>query len=74
MNYVLISSKPGEEHEAYNKLIELPDIIELHPLFGEYDLIAKVIVPDGEDIGDYVAKIKKTEEVIGTKTLTGIPF
>jgi DNA-binding Lrp family transcriptional regulator len=31
---------PLHEYEVFNKLSRLPEIIEVHPLFGEYDLIA----------------------------------
>ena len=39
--FVLINTAPALEHEAYNILFKMPGIIELHPLFGEYDLITK---------------------------------
>ena len=41
IGFVLITAAPAHEHEVYNKLSKLQEIIELHPLFGEYDLIAK---------------------------------
>ncbi|MBN2600112.1 MAG: Lrp/AsnC ligand binding domain-containing protein, partial [Candidatus Thermoplasmatota archaeon] len=50
-------------------------IIELHPLFGEYDLIAKIEADDFESLGDIVVnKIRSIEGVIDTKTLTGTKF
>lgn len=75
IGYVLISTAPAKEHEVYNKLKELPDIIELHPLFGEYDLIAKIETEDFNELGRIVVDgIRRIEGVIDTKTLTGIKF
>ena len=75
IGFVLISAAPAREHEVYNKLSKVPQIIELHPLFGEYDLIAKVEAEDFENLGDIVVnKIRSIEGVIDTKTLTGTKF
>jgi len=41
IGFVLMHIIPGHEDEVYNKLSKVPRIIELHPLFGEYDLIVK---------------------------------
>jgi len=75
MGYVLIIVAPTHGHEVYNKLSKIPEIIEVHPLFGEYDLIAKIEVEDFEKLGSIIInKIKSIEEVIDTKTLTGVKF
>jgi len=69
---VLMHIIPGHEDEVYNKLSKVPRIIELHPLFGEYDLIVKIEANDFEDIRNIVTnKIKLIEGVSGTETLTG---
>ena len=60
IGFVLISAAPAHEHEVYNKLSKVPQIVELHPLFGEYDLV--------------VNKIRSIDGVIDTKTLTGTKF
>ncbi|MDH7506856.1 MAG: Lrp/AsnC ligand binding domain-containing protein [Candidatus Thermoplasmatota archaeon] len=75
IGFVLISEAPAREYEVYNKLSKVPEIIELHPLFGEYDLIAKVQADDFEKLGKIVVdKIRSIEGVIDTKTLTGTKF
>lgn len=72
IGFVLINCVPVHEHEAYNKLQKVPEIVELHPLFGEYDLIAKIKAEDFESIGKIVVeKIRSVEGIIDTKTLTG---
>ena len=75
IGFVLISAAPAREHDVYNKLSKVPEIVELHPLFGEYDLIAKIQADDFERLGKIVVdKIRSIEGVIDTKTLTGTKF
>ena len=72
IGFVLISAAPAHEHEVYKELSKVPEIIELQPLFGEYDLIAKIEAEDFEKLGEIVVnKIRSIEGVIDTKTLTG---
>jgi DNA-binding Lrp family transcriptional regulator len=75
VGFVLISAAPAHEHEVFNKLSKIPEIVELHPLFGEYDLIAKIEAKDFEKLGGIVVnKIRAIEGVVDTKTLTGTKF
>jgi len=71
IGYVLINAAPAHEHEVYTKLSKIPKIVEAHPLFGEFDLIAKVDAEDFEKLGNLVVKIRSIEGVTDTKTLTG---
>jgi DNA-binding Lrp family transcriptional regulator len=64
---------PLHEYKVFNKLSKLHEVIEVHPLFGEYDLIAKIEAEDYESIGQIIInKIKTIEGIIDTTTLTGI--
>ncbi len=75
ISFVLISAAPAHEHEVYNKLSKIPEIIELHSLFGEYHLIAKIEAENFENIGNIVvSKIRIIKGIIDTKTLTGTKF
>jgi DNA-binding Lrp family transcriptional regulator len=75
IGFVLISTAPAKEHEVYTELLRVKGIVELHPLFGEYDLIAKVEAEDFNALGQLVVdKIRSVAGVIDTKTLTGIKF
>jgi DNA-binding Lrp family transcriptional regulator len=75
IGFVLISTAPAKEHEVYSELLRVKGIVELHPLFGEYDLIAKVEAEDFNALGQLVVdKIRSVPGVIDTKTLTGIKF
>jgi len=73
--YVLINIIPGYEYEVYRKLTKVVEIVELYPIFGEYDLIAKIISKDIYTIGNIVLeKIRTINGVINTTTLTGMDF
>ena len=75
IGFVLINVAPAHEHEVYNKLSKIPQIVELHPLFGEYDLIAKIDANDFEELGTIIVnKIRSIIGVLDTKTLTGLTF
>jgi DNA-binding Lrp family transcriptional regulator len=75
VGFVLISTAPGKEHEIFQELQKIVEITELNPLFGEYDLIAKVEVEELDMLGLVVIeKIRKVKGVMDTKTLTGIKF
>ena len=70
---VLMHVSPLYESEVLNKLSKLPEVIEVHPLFGEYDLIAKNEAKDYECIEQIVMnKIKTIDGIIDTKTLKEI--
>ena len=73
LGFVLMHISPLHEYEVFNKLLKLQEVIEVHPLFGEYDLIAKIEAKDYESIGEIIIhKIKIIDGITDTKTLTGI--
>ena len=73
IGFVLMHVSSMREYEVFNKLSKLHEVIEVHPLFGEYDLIAKIEAEDYESIGEIVIhKIKTIEGIADTTTLTGI--
>lgn len=75
VGFVLINVTPGKERDVFNQLVKDNDIQEIHPLFGDYDLIAKITVNNIEQLSDIVFnKIRKIHGVTETKTLTGARF
>ncbi len=72
IGFVLITIAPTHEHDVHTKLSKVPEIIELHQLFGEYDLLARIEGEDFENLGVIVVnKIRSIEGILDTKTLTG---
>lgn len=75
VGFVLISTAPQKEHDVYNQLLDVGEIVELHPLFGEFDLIAKIEAADFDTLGHViVSNIRNIEGIVDTKTLTGTKF
>ncbi|MCL4350039.1 MAG: Lrp/AsnC family transcriptional regulator [Candidatus Thermoplasmatota archaeon] len=69
--FVLVGTVPGKETEVYNKISKINYVVEIHPLFGEYDLIVKIDAGDFSELGKIVVdQIRKIDGVIDTKTLT----
>ena len=75
IGYVLVSTRTGVEKTVFEKLQRLSEIIEMYPLFGEYDIIAKVEAKNYNEIGRIVIhKIRSIDGVLDTKTLTAVDF
>ena len=71
--FVLIKVEPHKDYIVFNKLAKINKVVELHPLFGQFDLIVKLEVDDIDQLEDIVLnKIRVLEGVANTETLTGI--
>ena len=73
LGFVLISAAADRGLDVYDRVRRLPGVRELHPLFGEYDLIAKLEATDADALGALVADgIRSIDGVADTKTLTEV--
>ena len=73
VGFVMISTRPSMEKQVYDKLEKDPEIIEMHPLFGEYDIIVKVEAKDFNGVAKIVLEnIRSIDGVLNTQTLSGI--
>jgi DNA-binding Lrp family transcriptional regulator len=78
IGFALLSISPLQEKIVYDTLRTVPEIIEIHPLFGEYDILVKIECSDIDQIGEVIIKkiraqkgIVDTKTLIGTKSLSG---
>ena len=72
IGFALISISPLNEKIVYDTLGNIPEITEVYPLFGEYDILVKIECNDIDTIGTVVIKkIRATKGVMDTKTLIG---
>ena len=71
--FALLTISPLHEKEVYEALNKkINEIVEVHPLFGEYDILLKIETADIDSIGDVVInKIRSIKGVTDTKTLIG---
>ena len=71
--FIQLQCRPGTAYEVADKLYEREIMSELYSTSGEYDLIAKVYIPEDQDVGHYLAsKLFVVQNV--TKTLTTMTF
>ena len=68
--YVQIGLEDSKESEIFNALKLLPEIQEVHILFGEWDIIAKLELSAPEALGTFVMeKIRSLPGVKLTSTM-----
>ncbi|MDH7517897.1 MAG: Lrp/AsnC ligand binding domain-containing protein [Candidatus Thermoplasmatota archaeon] len=72
IGFALLSISPLHEKDVYESLKMIPEVVEVHPLFGEYDILIKISCNDIDEIGSVVIKkIRSLKGVVDTKTLIG---
>jgi len=81
IGFALLSISPLHENEVYeilNDKNKIPEIVEVHPLFGEFDILVKIECSDIDRVGEVVIKkirsmkgVMDTKTLIGTKSLSG---
>jgi len=70
IGFILINTAPGWEYQAYAKLKLIPGIVEIYPLFGEYDFIAKIETRDFSKLNSLVLeRVRTIEGIVNTCTL-----
>jgi uncharacterized protein with GYD domain len=70
--FVLITTKPGREHDVRNSLDAITHVANRWMLFGEYDLIAKVEANDEYTLTRVIVEeIRPISGIVDTKTLLG---
>ncbi|MBW3004915.1 Lrp/AsnC ligand binding domain-containing protein [Candidatus Woesearchaeota archaeon] len=68
--YVQIALEEAKEVDIYNALKALPEVQEVHILFGEWDIIAKLELDAPEALGTFVMdKVRSLPGVKLTSTM-----
>ena len=68
--YVLITTATGKEGFVLEQMRKLPGLSEVHQLFGQFDMIARLETKDYDVLCDEVlGKIRTIPGVTGTRTL-----
>ena len=68
--YILIKVKVGSEREVIDKLKSLKEIKDINELYGEWDIIAKIEVPNIEDLDALITeKIRDIDDIKLTSTM-----
>lgn len=67
--YILGVSQMGKEKEVLEKCVMVKDVKEGTVVFGEYDLIIKIVTDDVNKLRKRVEEIRKIEGLLKTTTL-----
>lgn len=71
--FVQFRCTPGKTYEVANEIWDREVVSELYSTSGEYDLIAKVYIPDGEDVGHFLSsRLFDIPDIV--RTLTTMTF
>lgn len=72
--YILVITKPGSEAEMTSKIAKMEEVTAIDEVYGEYDLIITVEVPDMKSLENFVTRklrkftgVEKTTTMITTK-------
>ena len=72
VGYVLVNVTPGMEIAAYNSIKSMENVDDITVLFGDYDLIVKLVADDLASIAKTVVEtIRPVQGVLNTQTLAG---
>ncbi|MDO6962334.1 Lrp/AsnC ligand binding domain-containing protein [Rhizobium alvei] len=52
--FVQLQCHPGKAYDVADRIYEREIVSELYSTSGEFDLLAKIYVPEGTDIGHFI--------------------
>ena len=68
--YVLFKVNSGTEREVAKKLIEFDEVTQADIIFGEYDVVAKIVTNDLTSLEEFVSeKVRTVSNVLVTSTM-----
>ncbi len=67
--YILINTEIGDEEKVYHALKETDGVLEVHIVYGVYDIVAKLQAEDTDGLRGIVEKIRKKAGLRSTLTL-----
>jgi len=68
--YILVMADSGAEKEVIEELQDLDEVEEADIIYGEWDIITKLKIPDVSGLGDFILQnIRSIKGVKKTSTL-----
>ena len=68
----MINTLPGTEKPVLEDIAQLPGVVSVEGVYGEFDLIVRVEVPMGNSVDFVVNKIRKVTGIKSTRTISTI--
>jgi DNA-binding Lrp family transcriptional regulator len=70
--YVMINTLPGMEKPVLEEIVQLPGVVSVEGVYGEFDLIVRVDVPIGNTVDLVINRIRKVSGIKSTRTVSTI--
>jgi len=71
IGYILINVKKNHKKEVLEALSHTSDVVDVYPIYGDYDIIAKITAKSFAGLGKVIVrKILSIDSVLATKTYT----
>ena len=70
--YILGVSQIGKEKEVLERCLQVSDVKEGTVVFGEYDVIVKIVTDDAKELSRRVEEIRRIEGLLRTTTLVSM--
>jgi len=70
--YPMIGTEPGVERSIIDLIADVPGVISVEGVYGDFDIIARVEVPVGTGIDQVVNEIRRIPGLKTTRTVTSI--
>ncbi|MEM2227006.1 MAG: Lrp/AsnC ligand binding domain-containing protein [Candidatus Bathyarchaeia archaeon] len=73
MAYLLIVAEVGKEYDIANRIRGMEGVTEARIVYGEFDIVARLEVPDLSVLDGIVTKMRGIPGIIKTSTLIASP-
>jgi DNA-binding Lrp family transcriptional regulator len=70
--YVMINTLPGMERPVLDEIAQIPGVVSVEGVYGEFDLIVRLEVPVGNSVDVVINKIRKVTGIKSTRTISTI--
>ncbi|MCD6465214.1 Lrp/AsnC ligand binding domain-containing protein [Candidatus Bathyarchaeota archaeon] len=67
--YVLFKVNSGTEKDVCKKIADLDNVLDTSIIYGEYDIVARVIVPELPKLNEFLDNVRSIPSVILTSTM-----
>jgi len=67
--YVLFKVNSGTEKDVCKKIADLDNVLDASIIYGEYDIVARVIVPELPKLNEFLDNVRSIPSVILTSTM-----
>jgi DNA-binding Lrp family transcriptional regulator len=68
----MINTLPGMEKPVLDEIAQIPGVVSVEGVYGEFDLIVRLEVPVGNSVDFLINKIRRVSGIKSTRTISTI--